>query len=72
MKVYTILLQDRHCDPKITVYADRQQAIDKARSIAKEYDRHGEYEEMQIADWVFHATYSCEGDCVTVLECEVL
>jgi hypothetical protein len=72
MKVYAILLQDRHCDPEVTVYADRQRAIDAARAMARQNDRHGDYEEREIDGWVFHAEYSCESDSVTVLECEVL
>lgn len=72
MKVYAVLLQDRHSDPEVSVYADKQTAIDDARMMAKKYDRHSDYKERQIARWVFHAEYSCEGDCVTVMECEVL
>lgn len=70
MKVYVIIVQDHHADVEVEVYADKDRAISKARLLAVEYGReHTEdYEEKQIADWCFHATYSCEGDCVTVLE----
>ena len=67
MELYTVLHQDRHADPEVEVFSDEQKAVEYARNTAKEFCRHpGDYEESIIADWVFHAIYSCEGDCVTV------
>jgi hypothetical protein len=71
MRVFTVLLEDRHADAEVEVFMDREMAINRAKNLAKENDRHGEYEEQQISDWVFHATYSCEGDSVTVRETEL-
>jgi hypothetical protein len=65
---FVIIIQDRHADTDAEVWSDEQRAIVRARLLAKTYCRHPEdYEEKQIADWVFHASYSCEGDSVTVL-----
>lgn len=42
------------------------------RELAFEYCRHRKYyKEKQIADWIFHVTYSCEGDSISVLEKEI-
>jgi hypothetical protein len=72
MIVYIILIQDRHADVDAEVWSDKDKAIERARKLASDYCSHKEdYEESQIADWVFHATYSCEGDCVTVLQKEL-
>lgn len=72
MKVYAIIIDDRHSDTDVEVYADRERAIERARALAKEYCRREEdYQELQIADWVFHAEYSCESDSITVLEKEL-
>ena len=47
-------------------------AIDFARRAAREYNRHADdYEEAEIAGWLFHARYSCEGDSVWVIEKEL-
>lgn len=71
-KVYTILIQDRHADTEAEVWKDKEKAIERGRSLAKEYCRFPEdYEEKQVADWVFYAVYSCEEDSITVLETEV-
>ena len=71
MKVYTLLIRDRHSDPTVRIFADKDKAIETAKALAHEYDRFGSYEEHEIAGWIFHASYSCEGDYVTVNEAEV-
>lgn len=72
MKVYVLIIDDRHADTDTEVFADKDKAIERARALAKEYCRHEEdYEEKQIADWIFHVEYSCESDSVTVHEREV-
>lgn len=72
MKVWVVIIQDRHSDVNIEVYDTISTAVHRAEELAKQHCRHPEdYKELKIADWAFHATYSCEGDCVTVLEKEV-
>lgn len=68
-KLFVVLIQDRHADVDAEVWADKEKAIARARELAKEYCRFPEdYEERQVADWVFYAVYSCESDSITVLE----
>lgn len=72
--IFVIIVQDRHSDVDVEVWLDRDKAVMRARNLAHEYCRHPEdYSEMQPlpADWVFHATYSCEDDCIWVLRKEV-
>lgn len=71
MKVYLVIIEDRHADVEVRPFYDADKAVAKARELAKEYDRFGDYEESQIADWLFYASYSCEGDCVRVVEAEI-
>lgn len=71
-KVYILLIDDRHCDTEVRVYADKDTAIATAKELAHEYDRFGDYEERQIDGWLFYARYSCEGDHVRVEEKELL
>lgn len=69
MIVYAILIEDRHADTDVEICSEKQVAIDRARSLAKEYSRRNEdYEEHAHESWIFNATYSCEGDNVTVYE----
>ena len=72
MTVYVILLEDRHIDPVVEVWADKDAAIERARSMAQEACRFpDDYGEEQIADWIFYARYSCENDRVRVTEHEI-
>lgn len=73
MKVYTVLIEDRHSDAEVKVFNDKEDAINYARKTAKEYCRFPEdYEERVIADWIFFAEYSCESDSVRVEEKEII
>ena len=72
MKVYVLLINDRHADPEIQVFTTPEAAIAAAKAAVTEYARHSEdIEEKQIADWLYFATYSCENDYVRVTECEI-
>ena len=72
MKIYCVIIEDRHFEVEIEAWADKDAAITRARSLAKKYCRFEEdYEERQLANWVFYAAYSCESDFVRVVECEV-
>lgn len=74
MHVYVVLTQDRHCDPDVEVFWDKSAAIRWARGFVEENVRHPE--DVQIVElsnamigcgWQWHARYSDEGDCVTVM-----
>ena len=67
--VYVVMINDRHSDPGAEVFTRPGDAIAYAKKAAKEYGRHpDDYEETEIPGWLFHATYSVEGDSVWVLE----
>lgn len=72
-EVYLVILEDRHTDVEVRVFADRQDAIDHAEQIVEDYD----YDDDKPAlgnppdGWLFHAVLSCEGDSVRVEKAEV-
>jgi hypothetical protein len=72
-RVFVVLIEDRHADVDVEVYTDRDKAIARGRELAKEYCRYeDDYEENTNPAWLFNATYSCEGDNITVYERELL
>ena len=72
MKVYVVVLEDRHIDIQVEVFKDRGEAIAEAKRQAKDGCRYGEdYKEHNYDGWEFHADFSCEGDCVFVKEVEL-
>lgn len=64
--IFTVLISDRHSDDEIRVFEKEYDAVHHAKNIAKDNDHHGDYEESEIAGWIFYAVYSCEGDSVRV------
>ena len=77
-KVYVVILEDRHLDVGVFVFSNKDKAIDWARIEARKCCHHeADYKEtevtsrMQLDGWVFAADYSCEGDCIRVVEREI-
>jgi len=71
--VYVVLINDRHADLEVELFTQPNVAIARARTLAKEYCRREEdYEEFRIANWLFYAKYSVEGDWVRVIERELV
>jgi hypothetical protein len=72
MKVYVAMICDRHSNPEPYLLSDAQAAIDFARDQANSlaYDPLV-VEEEPIGGWLYHATYSGEGDSVWVIEREI-
>ena len=69
MKIYNVIVKDRHCDPYAIPFADKDNAIECARKIAKENCRCKEYyREVKVKGWLFFAVYSGESDAVWVTE----
>lgn len=67
--VYVAMICDRHTDPEPYVFTTAQAAIDYARVEAEANAHRPEYvEESAVDGWLYHATYSVEGDSVWVLE----
>lgn len=74
--VYVVMWNDRHTDPTATLFATPEAAVEWGQATAREYDRHGDLDEtltdpMRSGGWLYHATYSCEGDSVWVTACDV-
>jgi len=71
MKVYTAIWKDGYSDTTAHVFSDPNIAIEWAIKTARKYDRFGEYKEADYEGWLFHAQYSCEGDCIYVVESDL-
>ena len=69
MSIYIAIWKDRHSDTTAHPFSTAKKAIDWARSKAKEHARQeDDYEEHAYDSWLFYANYSCEGDCIYVIE----
>lgn len=73
MKIYNVIVNDRHCEPFATPFLDEQKAINHAKFLANDYCNDKEdLEENENPDWCsYYACYSCEGDAVWITEHEV-
>ena len=75
MNIYIAIWKDRHSETTAHPFTDKQKAIDWAKRKAKEYAREpADYEERdreKDSGWVFYAAYSCESDCIYVVETEL-
>jgi len=70
--VYVVIIEDRHADTDVEVWQDKEAAISRARAFAQARCKHSEYySEENIAEWLFFAKYSTEGDCTRVVEREL-
>ena len=72
MKIYAALWNDRHSDPGVYLFSTAELAMTWAKKTCREYNRFGGLEESEgESDCLYIGTYSCEGDGITVTECEV-
>jgi hypothetical protein len=77
--VYVVLIQDRHADPDVEVFADPVDAIEYAEKEVRDGARGNidDIEYYEITDsmrrdgCLMFATYSCEGDSVRVTKHQV-
>ena len=68
-KIFIAIWKDRHSDTTAHPFTDKKRAIEWSRNKAKESCRHGEgYNEYEVDGWEFHVEYSCESDCIYVVE----
>ena len=71
-KIFIAICKDRHIDTTAHPFSTAEKAIKFARKRAKEYAREpDDVEESDIDGWLFYATFSCEGDCIYVIETEM-
>ena len=72
MKIFNVLVNDRHCNPEVCNFKDKDDAVAFAREIATECcGELKDLEEQQIEDWILFIQYSPEGDYVSVMEGEL-
>ena len=72
MEIYLVITEDRHCDVDVEPFYNSDKAVTRAREIAQESTtRTEDYQESSMDDWLFYATYSCEGDSVHVVSVEM-
>ena len=72
MELYVAMVDDRHTDPYARLFTTPERAIDYARRLAEENAaRPQDVEESEVEGWLYHATWSTEGDAVWVVPREV-
>jgi hypothetical protein len=75
--IYCIIIEDHHTDIEVLLRSSESVALLEAKELALKYDRFGDYEEYVVdrdmldQGRLFYATYSCEGDSVSVIKREV-
>ena len=67
--VTAVLWNDRHCDPTVHLFSQRETAETWARTQGHDFDRSGEcYSETMESDGELHIGYSPESDCLRVFD----
>lgn len=67
--IFIAMVNDRHVEPQAHPFSTAEAAIDYARRTAQEYAHSPEdFREEPVDGWLYHATYSVEGDGVWVVE----
>ena len=75
MKIYIVIIEDRHCDVEVKPFADYSSAEAYARETCLRYHPTWKLHQLDMvmvkAGWVFYATYF-EDDCsVRIVEREM-
>jgi len=76
MKIYIAIWRDRHSDVGVYPFSQKISAIKWAKDKVKEMDRFGDLNEtltvpMKTCGWLYYGCYSCEGDCIIVVEKQI-
>lgn len=67
--IFIAMIRDRHSDPEPYPFTTPEAAIAFARKTAHEYALEpSDVEELETDGWLYHATYSPEGDSVWVVD----
>lgn len=75
--VFVVITQDRHVDIDVTLFTTADAAISYARKEVRDNLRYSDdldedlTDNMRAAGWLYYGCYSCEGDCVRVVEREI-
>lgn len=75
MKIYIVIIEDRHVDVEVEPFSTAELAIEYAKEARGANCRHPEdieegeiTQDMRDEGWLYHSTYSSEGDSVRVVE----
>ena len=77
MTIFAVIWNDRHADTEVHLFSTADKAIEFAQQSATVSAREpGDIEEglnefMQRSGWLYYASYSCEGDSIWVVPCEL-
>jgi hypothetical protein len=71
MTVYIAILEDRHIDVQAEVFTTAEKAIAYAKAFMLANAAYPDEIEEDPEIGIYHATYSSEGDCVSVVESEL-
>lgn len=77
MKVYAVLIEDRHVDVDVELFRDPGDAVERALEVVREYVVDDELffeppnDSMRSAGWIFWYRWSEEGDDVRVQEVDL-
>lgn len=74
MKVYVVMVEDRHIDHELSIFTAAEMAIayaeKEAKSRAQNYDFEVSVDEEMVATerWLYYAFFSGKDDCIHVQE----
>ncbi len=71
MKIYLVLIEDRHTDTQAFPFSTAEAAIAYARVVATERAREEGPREGKVTGWLYYAVYAGDSDCVWVIEKEL-
>lgn len=79
MKLYVVILEDRHIDVQVEVFSDKTKAMTQCWELARQDNSHPEDIEdiaitrhMEKLGWILCLNYSCEGDSCRVVGTELV
>jgi len=65
---FVVVVEDPHCDAEVELWCDEEDAVNRARHIARDrcLDMSTEYGERSVDGWLFYADYCARGGSVHV------
>ena len=67
MKIYNVIVEDRHTDAAVTSFRHREDAIEYAKDYIDAIEAVDIDDSYTPEGWEYFCTYSVEGDCVWVV-----
>ena len=72
MKLWIVVVIDRHVDPMIEAWTDPGAAVERCKFLALEAADPEDIEGSQIDGWLYHCSMGGEGDHAYVFESELM